>query len=698
MLAVISLWSHGLAAVLYSALALSRLRYSHGDPRNARLVAAFAVTSAWAACAALLGPTSMLSLLFSSGRTFIFLSFMYAVLSSAEEDDRQRAVKVVYFTVAAVIGLQVTVTGILPRFEHQTQIHHALISTAHMLGLTVAAGCLVLVHNIYAQAAPGSRWNIRLPMIDLAAAQISDRVEVQVVDPHAGYLSGGKVADMYAIHGAIMAMLVPAFALGGRTDTDWKIRLSRAATFQSISALAILAYLLLMMSATRVMEIIGGEWARIGQLGLVFAMSLIALILLPSGKARAWMRVTLVKHLFQHRYDYREEWLRFIRTLGVAGDRPAPVEDRIIKAIADIGDSPAGLLLVPDAHYRLTVAAGWNWPAIEAHGHADEAKLTAFLETSGHVLEFEAVREGNLAIDGRRIPVPGWMAADGVAWAGVPLIHNDRLTGLVLLAHPPLRRSLDWEDFDLFRTAGTQAASYLAEARSHHALADAQRFDEFNRRFAFIMHDIKNLVSQISLVARNAERHADNPEFRADMVATLQSSVKKMNDLLARLSRGNPGEAHPPTAIALQPLVAAVAEVKRRIHPVEVSGAPWLAALADPGRLEQALQHLIQNAIDATTGEQPVSIGISERDGEIAIEIADRGEGMSAQFIRTRLFQPFASTKDGGFGIGAFEARTLIADMGGRLEVESREGEGSRFTIFLPAADEASAQAERKSA
>jgi len=71
---------------------------------------------------------------------------------------------------------------------------------------------------------------------------------------------------------------------------------------------------------------------------------------------------------------------------------------------------------------------------------------------------------------------------------------------------------------------------------------------------------------------------------------------------------------------------------------------------------------------------------------------------MSAQFIRTRLFQPFASTKQGGFGIGAFEARTLIADMGGRLEVESQEGEGSRFTIYLPAADDLSAQLERKRA
>ena len=128
------------------------------------------------------------------------------------------------------------------------------------------------------------------------------------------------------------------------------------------------------------------------------------------------------------------------------------------------------------------------------------------------------------------------MIADGEAWAGVPLIHNERLVGLVILAAPEFRRPLDWEDFDLLRTAGNQAASSLAEALGQQALVNAQRFEEFNRRFAFILHDIKNLVSQLSLLARNAERHADNPEFRADMVATLQSSVGKMNDLLARLA------------------------------------------------------------------------------------------------------------------------------------------------------------------
>jgi putative PEP-CTERM system histidine kinase len=692
MIELISLWSHGLAAILYWVLTISQLRYWHSAPGSRPLAAAFAVTSVWAVAAAVLGPQHMVPQLFAIARTFAFLSFMYAILDAAE-GERQRGVKVVYFTVSAVLGLHLTITGILPRFDDAPEVMAALLSTSHMLGVTVAAGCLILVHNIYGQAAPEARASVRLPMIGLAGMWVYE-LHMNTV----GYLSGRPIEDLQAMHGAILAMMVPAFALGGRSDALSKFRLSRAATFQSISVLAILAYLLLMMSATRLLEIIDGQWVRIGQIAIVFAMSLTVVILLPSGRARAWLRVTLTKHLFQHRYDYREEWLRFTRTMSVTGDNADPVEDRVVKAIADMGESPAALLIVPDAQYRFTAAANWNWPPPEGRSHADEPDFARFLEETAHIVEFEHVVDGRLGAYGTEVAVPEWMTSDERSWAGVPLIHNDKLVGFVLLAHPLVRRPLDWEDFDLFRTAGKQAASYLAEARSHHALADAQRFDEFNRRFAFIMHDIKNVVSQLSLVARNAERHADNPEFREDMVATLQSSVRKMNDLLARLSRGNAADSQPGEATPVYAAVAAVAEIKRRVHPVELSGDPALSALADPTRLEQALTHLIQNAIDASDDDAPVRIAIAERDGEIAIEIADQGCGMSAEFIRTRLFQPFSSTKEGGFGIGAFEARTLIAGMGGRLEVESHEGQGTRFTIFLPAAEQpraASAQTER---
>jgi putative PEP-CTERM system histidine kinase len=677
---VIGLWAHALAAVLYGALALWQLRRWNGDARNRRLFVAFAVTALWAIFQALLGPATIAAGVAEAGRNFAFLAFMFAIFEGAD-GERQPAVKLVYTVLASVIGLQLTLAGVIPGFAHQPIIHAALTAAAQAIGLTVAAGSLVLVHNLYAQAAPDSRWGLRLPMLALAAMWTYDLHLYTIA-----WLSRGPVADLVAMRGAILAALVPLFAMASRRNAEWRVQISRAATFQSLSVVGILGYLVLMMSATRVLEIVGGEWVRIGQVAIIFAMTLAALVLLPSGRMRAWTRVIVAKHLFEHRYDYRDEWLRFTRTIGVAGEDEAPLAQRIVKALADVADTPAGLLLVHDGGGRFSVGADWRWRSPVPRCDGGEAMVRA-IEAHAFVLDLEAAHSGRIRVAEAEVEVPAWLGALG-GWAGIPLLHNDRLVGLVILEHPLVRRPLDWEDFDLFRTAGMQAASYLAEARGQEALADAQRFDEFNRRFAFIMHDVKNLVSQLSLVIRNAERHADNPAFRQDMIATLESSVKKMNDLLARLSRGGSNvEAEPVRPVSLPAAVTAVAEIKRRVHPVDAEGEAGIAVVADPARLSQALMHLVQNAIDASLAGAPVTIRYRRSGDEAAIEVRDRGRGMSAEFMRTRLFQPFASTKANGFGVGAFEAKSLIAAMGGRIEVESREGEGSLFTIFLPLAD-----------
>ncbi len=690
----IALWSHLLAAALFGALAVFQLRRWNGDTRNRPLITAFAALSVWTIFLALLGPYHLLAQLAESGRNLACLAFMYGLMAGAAEAGPQRALKSVFAAVAAVVGLQIVVGGVMPEFHGSPLAFAALASTSQVIGLIIAAGALILVHNLYGQAAPGSRAALRFPMLALAAMWAYDLHLYTVA-----FFTRAPGNELFALRGIVLAGLAPLFALGVR-NASWKIQISRAATFQSVSVVAILAYLIAMMSAARAMEIVGGDWARIGQVGIVFVMTLAALVLLPSGKLRAWLRVVVAKHLFEHRYDYRQEWLRFTDTVGREGEASASLEERVVKALADIAGAPAGLLLLADDHYRLAPAGRWNWTApAPAAGDGAEA-LLRHIEKDGFVIDFGAVRSGWLASGEARIPIPLWLTALDRAWAGIPLIHGGRLAGLVVLEHSAFRRSLDWEDFDLFRTAGIQAASYIAEARSQQALADAQRFDEFNRRFAFIMHDIKNLVSQLSLVARNAERHADNPDFRADMIATLQSSVRKMNDLLARLSPGSARDAAaPPRPVRVGPLIDALAAARRRSHPVRVTGDTNLVARADPAGLEQALGHLVQNAIDASDTGDPIDIRFFESGGDVAIELVDCGRGMSSAFVRDRLFQPFVSTKESGFGIGAYEARSLILAMGGRLDVESTEGEGTRFTLYLPGEDGlASPYYERKRA
>jgi len=685
MTAFFILWAHVVAAALYGALAVFQLRRWNGDARNRPLLAAFAAMSVWTIFLALVGPYTLMAQLAESGRNLAFLAFMYGLMASAGGDAGKGALKGVFAAVAAVIGLQIVIGGVMPKFDHSPIVLEALASTSQIIGLTIAAGALILVHNIYGLAAPDSRSALRFPMLALAVMWAVD-LHFYTVD----YFSRGPANELFAVRGVVLALIAPLFALGLRNVT-WRIQVSRVATFQSISVVAILGYIIIMMLAARAIEIVGGDWVRIGQVALVLGMTLAALLVLPSAKLRAWLRVTLAKHLFEHRYDYRQEWLRFTDAVG-RGQAGTALEERVVKALADIGGAPGGLLLLVDEHRRLSAAGHWNWRGTAPLAGAEGAEaLLSHIEQSGYVIDFAAIRDGQL-IEGREtIPVPAWLVGMDHAWAGIPLRHEGRLAGLVILEHPAIRRRLDWEDFDLFRTAGIQAASCIAEARSLQALADAQRFDEFNRRFAFIMHDIKNLVSQLSLVTRNAERHAENPEFRADMIATLQSSVRKMNDLLARLSPGAARESDPPRAVEVRPLLDGVATAKQRQHPVRAFCEAGLFAMADPAGLEQALTHLVQNAIDASEPDIPVLMRAFESGGDVAIEVIDRGAGMAAEFVRTRLFQPFASTKEQGFGVGAFEAKSLLAAMGGRLEVDSRLGDGTRFTLFLPGAEAARA-------
>jgi signal transduction histidine kinase len=141
-----------------------------------------------------------------------------------------------------------------------------------------------------------------------------------------------------------------------------------------------------------------------------------------------------------------------------------------------------------------------------------------------------------------------------------------------------------------------------------------------------------------------------------------------------------------------------VAAALRRQHAaLELDGAEGSVIIpGDAGRLEALFTHLVQNAIDASAPEAPVRLTLEQRGTDVRVIIADNGHGMSPAFVRDELFKPFRSTKDGGFGIGAFEAREIARAHGGRLSVESRPGEGSRFSVVLPRASTAAAPDTRQ--
>jgi putative PEP-CTERM system histidine kinase len=676
--ALIAFWSHALAAACFAALTIWRLGEAARQPAQRLIAGAFALTACWAWLAAVSSGAPVVGFA-ESARNLLWVSLLYSL--SAAADDRQKGLKLVYAAVAGVIGLQ-----LLGDILQLVGPAGSIAQTGLVLHITTSAGALVLVHNVYGQAAPASRSQIRFAMLGLALMWIYDLNLYTVA-----YLGSESASGLSDWRGLSLAFAAPFFALAMRNDVSWRISVSRAATFQSLSLLAICAYFALMAILATALRGTGVDWSSTLMVGVLAVMTVGAMVLIPSARARGWLKVKLAKHLFEHRYDYRTEWLRFTETLGRAGPDAPALSERIVTAFADMADAPGGLLLVSDGGRGLAVADANSWPGSNPPTEAfdDCAHFWAQLESNSRVIEFEGVRRGWSPPADRALSIPHWLIDEPAAWAGVPLLHQQRLVGLVVLAAPNYRRQLDWEDFDLLRTAGHQAASSLAEALGQEALTHAQRFEEFNRRFAFILHDIKNLVSQLSLLARNAERHADNPEFRADMVATLRSSVGKMNDLLTRPAPHSQAKVQRIEALPLRSILSSAIAAKRRDREVALSGDTSVAAMVDASALEQAVGHLLQNALDASSGE-PVIVRVTGDKAQVSIAITDKGVGMDGEFIRNRLFEPFASTKPGGFGIGAFEARSLITAMGGRLTVDSRPGRGTTFTITLPAAETAS--------
>jgi putative PEP-CTERM system histidine kinase len=682
---LISFWSHALASAAFLALLIWQTGKVNSLSRHRLLLASFAATAIWAGVAAI--SAGAIAAFTETVRNLLWIALLYRLSASAEQ--RQHGVRLVYTAVGAVIGLQMIADGLsllLPGGP-------ALAETATLLRITAAAGSLVLVHNIYGQASPASRPQVQLPMLALALLWTYD-LNLYTVS----YFHPSGVGALFEWRGAAVALAALMFALAGRREEGWRIRLSRAATFQSLSLLAITAYFATMAISTTALRGSSLDWSRALLIGLLSAMTLAAALLMPSDRARRWARVMVAKHLFEHRYDYRAEWLRFTELVGSPGPDAPPLGERLVKAFADMLEARGGILLAANETGIPGVSAVWNWPGRvpPAGAVAQSEHFWREIEQRARILEIDLSR-GGWTGGSERLALPPWLDQDPDAWVGVPLLHQERLVGLVLLAAPEPRRPLDWEDFDLLRTAGQQAASVLAEAQSQEALADARRFEEFNRRFAFILHDIKNLVSQLSLLSRNAERHADNPEFRADMVATLRSSVGKMNDLLVRLS---PGAGARPLRVerqALRDILFSAVAARRGSHDIRLLGDTHAEAMVDAPALEQAIGHLLQNALEASPPSEPVTVHVGRRGTEVVISVADQGAGMDGEFIRNRLFKPFVSTKSGGFGVGAFEARALVAAMGGELTVDSRPGAGTRFNISLAAAPEAAvAPPERK--
>lgn len=412
-------------------------------------------------------------------------------------------------------------------------------------------------------------------------------------------------------------------------------------------------------------------------------IGLLLTLVLFSERLRAQLRVFVSKHFLPFRYDYREEWLRLIDTLASPGQEE-PLPQRAVRSLAQIVSSPAGLLWMRDsAGGPFTCTEAWNAKLLADDVVAADDLVIAFMLERQWILDTAELQRQPELYPG--LTRPDWLASLPDALLVVPLFSNEELIGFVVLHQSSSAFRLTFEEIDLLRTSGRQVAAHLAQYDADRQLAEAKQFEAFNRLTAFVMHDLKNLIAQQSLMVKNAARHKGNPDFFEDAMATIENSVARMNKLLQQLQHGD--TAGPSRVVNL---ANCIEEAQRKCvgrEPVPEFTEPDepVEARVDAERLTSILAHLIRNAQEATPRDATVRVELSREDGRACILITDEGCGMEEDFIRTRLFRPFDTTKGSqGMGIGAYQARSYVISAGGAMSVESAPGEGTRVRIELP--------------
>ncbi|HUL68364.1 MAG TPA: XrtA/PEP-CTERM system histidine kinase PrsK [Burkholderiaceae bacterium] len=680
-----AVWSYGIAALAFGIFSIQLAAAQRGRQRAAYLLAGVVLSAAWAGSAAVYSvlvsqPWWTLAHLFDSIRIGALLAFLLVVTlrkgqEGASGGDQLRTPRISLLLLAGFVLLTVFAAEPPPvpllGEARATSLAFGLLLARTILGL-------VLVEQLFRRTQPGWRWNVRPLCLGLAGLFLYDLV--LFAD---GLLYRGMDLNIWTARGIVNALVIPLLALAATRNRDWNlaVSVSRSLISGSTALLASGSYLLAIAGVGYYVRYFGGSWGRALEIVLVFASLLLLVLVLVSGTFRSKLRVLTSKHFFAYRYDYREEWLRITRALSEASATTTP--RLCIRALAELVESPGGALwlrrgddgFVPTAELNMALAT-----AVEPlYGG-----LVEFIGRTGWVVDLDEYRARPGAYLGFNLPE--WLAAIPSAWLVIPLPNAEALSGFVVLARPRVRIELNWEVLDLLKTAGRQVGSYLALLQAGEALLEARKFEAFNRMSAFVVHDLKNLVAQLQLLLHNAQRHRDNPDFQRDMLGTVEHVVGRMNHLMKQLRAGaTPIES--PQSVDLATIARRVQGIRVRAGGgVELDLDLSVCVIGHHDRLERVVGHLVQNACDAVGDNSRVRIRVFRDEDEGVVEIADKGVGMTPEFVRDRLFRPFQTTKKMGMGIGAYESMQYVSNLGGRITVESQPGHGTTVGVRLPLA------------
>src|SRR5438309_2385686 len=405
---------------------------------------------------------------------------------------------------------------------------------------------------------------------------------------------------------------------------------------------------------------------------VVFVSALGLTALLLSDDLRWRLQRFIALHFYRSKYDYRQQWIAFTKRMSPL----LTVEEigrELIEGVTEATGASTGAVYLSesaDTRYRL-------------RGHIGGTKFAAVIDGTSSLLSW--AREHDVSV-----PLPpdvgASLASPAVALVA-PLRWRASVIGVIVLGPERSGAAYTLEDFEFLSTVAEQAAGTIVTARLSESIAQAREIETFDRVTAAVIHDIKNSVSALSLLSRNALRNFDDPEFQRDTITTLSRTVDRMQRLLTRLSapmlETRPLRRDPVDLMALVLEATTPLAADPHLRLVRELGAVGKVA-GDRDALLRVLENLVTNAAEAIEGDGTITLTLAEAEGRAVMTVSDTGCGISEEFLQRHLFSPFRSTKKDGWGIGLYHTKQVVEHHDGTIVVKSVEGQGTMFAVTLP--------------
>lgn len=553
----------------------------------------------------------------------------------------------------------------------------------NLLMLMVVILVLVNLESTYRSSAGPDRWQLKYMVFGVASIiaiyvyVLVQRLLFNVVNVSTGHVMSAVilVGDMLIMYSVIRKNIVKG-----------DIYVSHRVIFGSISLIGLGAYTILVgLSAQILTRLQLNEYLKLDVL-LIFFAALAAIVFFNKDSFRRRAKAVINRNFRKSKYEYHDEWVIFSSELSRKISTKEICETFLKTLSGRMFVGQISLWLTDESRTWFSMADARNMERNHDLRISAQDKALEYLRGKNQpVSKRDLLTEKTLAPLSKEVLALFDMTKAEVL---VPLILADNWVGLLTMGKIRGEYPYDeFEDYDLLKSAAAHAASAINNARLFEERMRAGEMEAFHRLSSFVMHDLKNMTSMLSIVTQNAEKHLHNPEFQKDALQTISEAVARMKKMIISLS-DLPDQLELETRQldfneliddAVEKVCCSLKDLRvgRRLGRVP-------AVQVDPEEFRKVVDNLLLNAHEAMDGGGRVEVATEAKDDHVVFSVKDNGQGMTKEFMETSLFQPFKSTKKKGLGIGLYQCKTIVEAHGGWIDVVSEPGKGSTFSVHLP--------------